>query len=114
MIQKQGKLFKRGRKEGKKKREKGRKRGEKERKKEKRKKKDTRKKNRGMVGKKGKRKGKRDDFAVTILGRFLKSGKGRLSKSMEQYTPLFKIRSSFYFFSLTHHPHFACILNNYF
>ena len=84
MIQKQGKLFKRGRKEGKKKREKGRKRGEKERKKEKRKKKDKERKIEvwWRWAKKGKRKGKRDDFDVTILGNFFK-GNGRLSKLME-------------------------------
>ena len=38
-----------------------------------------------MVDKKGEWK---DDFAVTTLERFFKSGMGRLSKSMEQYTPL--------------------------
>ena len=31
-------------------------------------------------------KAKKDDFGVTILGSFLKSAMGRLSKSMEQYT----------------------------
>ena len=45
-------------------------------------------KNRGMVGKKGNWKAKKDDFAVTNLGSFFKSGMGRLSKSIEQYTPL--------------------------
>ena len=38
--------------------------------------------------KKGNWKAKKDDFSVTILGSFFKSGMGRLSKSMEQYTPL--------------------------
>ena len=30
----------------------------------------------------------KDDFAITIFGSFFKSGIGRLSKFMEQYTPL--------------------------
>lgn len=32
-------------------------------------------------------KANKDYFAVTFLGSFFKSAKGRLSKSMEQYTP---------------------------
>ena len=31
---------------------------------------------------------KKDDFPFTIEGSFFKSGMGRLSKSMKQYTPL--------------------------
>ena len=66
--------------------------GKKGRKKEKRKKKMRR---RGKEQRKKKNirtkkieiwKAKKDDFGVTILGSFLKSGMGRLSKSMEQYT----------------------------
>ena len=43
---------------------------------------EKRTKNRGMMGK------KKNDFGVKIMGSFFKSGRGRLSKSMEQYTPL--------------------------
>jgi len=41
-----------------------------------------------MLGKNGKWKAKKDDFTVNILGSFFKTGMGRLSKSMEPYTPL--------------------------
>ena len=68
--------FQKGRKE-KKTSEKGRKRGKKEGKKERRKKKDKRTKNRGNVGKKGKRKAKKDDFAVTIFGKLFQIGHGK-------------------------------------
>ena len=34
----------------------------------------------------------KDDFAVTLLGSFFKSGMGRLLKSLEQYTPLYSAK----------------------
>ena len=50
-----------------------------------------------MVGKKGKWKAIKDDFAVTILGNLFNSSMGRLSKSMEQYSRLVLVMT--YFFS---------------
>ena len=62
-------------------------------------KKDKRTKNRGMVGKIGKWKAKREDFAVTILGSF--------SNLMEQYTPLLCTRleiNCLFYFSSSNYP----------
>ena len=73
MISKQiGKLFIRGGKKG--------------RKKGKRKKKDERTKNRGMIH--GQKKGNGKLKKMFLPLRFWETGMGRLSKSMEQYTPL--------------------------
>ena len=56
------------------------------------KKKKNKDKNRGMVGEKREMESKKDDFAFTILGSFFKSGMGRFSKSMEQYTDIIQPR----------------------